>query len=68
MGKMKQIDRLAQAAYEWAEAYQAVQQATAAYAPYSLLMKLRWAETDAQTALKVEAMRHFNNTFDGATE
>lgn len=68
MGKMKQVDRLAEAAYDFAEAFQAVQQATSAAMPYDFLMKLRWRSDAALEALKEEAMRHFNNTFDGATE
>ena len=68
MGKMKQVDRLADAAYDFAEAYQAVHQATVAAMPYEFTMKLRWRADAALEALKEEAMAHFNNTFDGATE
>jgi len=68
MGKMKQVNTLEEAAYQYAESVQAVVQANACGLPYEFCDRLRFNAEAALEELKAEAMQHFNNVYDGATE
>lgn len=59
---------LEEAAEDYAQMVLAVVEANAAGLPYEFSHRLKWQADSALEALKEEAMRHFNNVHDGATE